>query len=466
MKQKNERARKTNDDSWNYNRIDQDNDMHAEKKAKSQRPSKEKGRRKSRMLRRGASFSAPLIRVENSSNIGALFIKYYVSRNEDPYEHIPRIEVCVKVLSISDVNVVDHSFCSEIILMIDWIDYSIAPLLDADNDEGKEIKWEDHFVPNITIDNCIESKSASNSKPRVKSVKECRVTMTKRVMSVLRNRYDLRSYPFDNQTLEIKFKSRGVPNITGKSSTVVLDSPRTWRKHKGHSLGKNVDWLSEWDIVSLDGAPDGKCQDEYRVQINIARESLNAMSNLVLSLAVIVILSFTSYAIPIDDLADRLQVQVTLLLTTMTFKFILSDTLPSVPYLTTMDRYVISGLLTLAVQGIGFCVSFVLDEEETFLFHNFHVRDVSFKIDMIFLAVIFAYQAYVHVGVLIAFRRSQDYAHLERGPRNCVIKKVSNEQSVHPLARDLVNTNSDVHTTYEIYRPYRNNDATAVWMRS
>jgi hypothetical protein len=42
-----------------------------------------------------------------------------------------------------------------------------------------------------------------------------------------------------------------------------------------------------------------------------------------------------------------------MMLTAMTFNFVLSDTLPSVPYLTTMDKFMISSFCVFAVQIIG-----------------------------------------------------------------------------------------------------------------
>ena len=98
---------------------------------------------------------------------------------------------------------------------------------------------------------------------------------------------------------------------------------RCLRKIRAHT-DPEADWMPEWN-VKIDGAPDGANSDFYRMQVCILRESTSVMTNIVLSLAVIMLLSFTSYGIEIDDFQDRVQVNVTLLLATMTFKFVLGN---------------------------------------------------------------------------------------------------------------------------------------------
>ena len=51
------------------------------------------------------------------------------------------------------------------------------------------------------------------------------------------------------------------------------------------------------------------------------------------------------------DLADRASIVFTMLLTAMAFKFVMADQLPSVPYLTTLDSFMVSSFVVFAVQG-------------------------------------------------------------------------------------------------------------------
>ena len=72
------------------------------------------------------------------------------------------------------------------------------------------------------------------------------------------------------------------------------------------------------------------------------------------SLFVIDSLVFSAHGIPIGSLEDRLGVNLTLLLTAMAFKWVLSDKLPDVPYLTTMEVYTLLTFMMLFLQGMLF----------------------------------------------------------------------------------------------------------------
>jgi hypothetical protein len=93
---------------------------------------------------------------------------------------------------------------------------------------------------------------------------------------------------------------------------------------------------------------------EYTLQIIMVRDSVSVMWNMCFSLFVIDVMVFAAHGIPMADLADRLSVNLTLLLTAMAFKWVLSDQLPPVPYLTTMEIYVIATFACLWLQGLAF----------------------------------------------------------------------------------------------------------------
>ena len=147
----------------------------------------------------------------------------------------------------------------------------------------------------------------------------------------------------------------------------------------GHLLVKDCDCLPEYDFVRLAARAysskygpfvsptdeekfkkekkDGKLyQDEYTLQIIMARDSKSIMLNMCFSVFVVDVLTFSAHGIPVGDLADRLSVNLTLLLTAMAFKWVLSDSLPPVPYLTELEYYVIATFFQLFLQGFLFWV--------------------------------------------------------------------------------------------------------------
>ena len=51
---------------------------------------------------------------------------------------------------------------------------------------------------------------------------------------------------------------------------------------------------------------------------------------------------FASYMLPISETADRLAASLTLMLAMVTFKYVISDRLPHISYLTYIDRYMLA----------------------------------------------------------------------------------------------------------------------------
>ena len=72
--------------------------------------------------------------------------------------------------------------------------------------------------------------------------------------------------------------------------------------------------------------------------------------NIGLIILAIVSLSFTSFAIPVDNVEGRLTINLTLLLTAMAFKFVIATSLPVVAYLTPLDKYLLANFAFLWIM--------------------------------------------------------------------------------------------------------------------
>ena len=75
----------------------------------------------------------------------------------------------------------------------------------------------------------------------------------------------------------------------------------------------------------------GPCS--YHAQIYVKRIPIKVLFDLLLVIFVVDLLSLTAYGIPLYDLSDRLQMNVTMLLTAIAFKQFASESMPNVPYL-------------------------------------------------------------------------------------------------------------------------------------
>ena len=346
---------------------------------------------------------------------GELFIQYCAEQNNiDPVTQIPAVDIKMKMYRISDFDQKAGSFNVTFVLMMDWEDPSIE-LAKTDDKGRKNPDFSKHFWPKVEIINCTSESPEQKGKPKYKPDKSSmfggsihRATTTQKYQCVLFVRPNYADFPFDTQILEISLKLSGIRLPGEKRGTrPEVRSPKRWRWEKGHEINADADFLPEFSIVrmvgkgysSQDGPFDAKGQelewkgpvtaknykDQYTTQIIISRNSTSVLWNMCFSLFVIDCLVFSAHGIPIGSLEDRMSVNLTLLLTAMAFKWVLSDKLPdgenlcfsanpivfcflifspliflyfdlffSVPYLTTMEMYAIMTFMMLFLQGMVF----------------------------------------------------------------------------------------------------------------
>jgi len=305
-------------------------------------------------------------------------------------KQMPDVDIKYKVKRLSDFDSKTGQCFVNVLLMLDWEDKSLAI---AENQDSPD--FHEHFWPKAEMQGLCPgegppdvdaiSPKYKRDKGNKKGFGEYRATLTIQFQNVLYARVDFREYPFDHQTLEITVKllSVRVPGCS-KGTRPTARHPTRWRgvsdkKEGGHTLVKDCDCLPEYDFVRLCsrayssaygpfiGDADKKTyekdkdnnklyQDEYTLQIIMVRDSVSVMWNMCFSLFVIDVMVFSAHGIAMDELGDRLGVNLTLLLTAMAFKWVLSDSLPPVPYLTTMEKYVICTFACLWLQGLAFWI--------------------------------------------------------------------------------------------------------------
>ncbi len=156
--------------------------------------------------------------------------------------------------------------------------------------------------------------------------------------------FDLRSFPFDYQTFNIKMTTRS-SSVTFQKDPLRDDTIRT-----ANFAGKN-----EWNLqqhvlteVSSTEVEDGSTDNIfsiYDINLHAMRHSAHYLYNVALIMCLITALTFTSYTVDANLPADRLAVTLTLLLTSVAMKYVVNSYVPQVAYLTLLDKYVISCMI-------------------------------------------------------------------------------------------------------------------------
>jgi hypothetical protein len=305
--------------------------------------------------------------------IGIQFLEYCKQNNLKPTEVIPKVDVKLKLYRVSEFDQKRGTFNVTFILMMDWNDPSLSIAENTNSPDFAQHFWPKPDIINVTNDSP-DPPDLSCYPPKYKPCDQQndknnfgvhRATVTIKYQCIVYVTPNYSEFPFDSQTLEISLKLLGmrIPGEKGGTRPQVC-GPTRWRwEEGGHEMTRDCDCLPEFSIVRLVGksysskhgpfpyenliGEDRKVWemeqkkygtqwssknyiDQYTLQIIVSRNSTSVMWNMCFSLFVIDCLVFSAHGIPIDDLGGRLGVNLTLLLTAMAFKWVLSDKLPDV----------------------------------------------------------------------------------------------------------------------------------------
>jgi len=165
--------------------------------------------------------------------------------------------------------------------------------------------------------------------------------------------FELNQFPFDVQDLSLYFKLDLVPGNFRYGSICIPDSQYNEyddsRSIQVWKYGISDIVLAEWYIhepqVVFGNGEFAKTRDDpmaalYSIKVKLRRKSEGWLKNVILLLWLISSCAFAAFSLGTEDLGDRFGIVLTLLLTATAFKFVVSDSLPKVTYMTVLDKYV------------------------------------------------------------------------------------------------------------------------------
>ena len=169
--------------------------------------------------------------------------------------------------------------------------------------------------------------------------------------------FELNQFPFDVQDCSLLFAistqiCKPAPNTAHDEKAMNLmqvpffndprknEARRFWLPADGQ-LHMQMP-LNEWYLLSPGMAvlsPASK-KSIFKFSLRVRRKPKFYIVNIMIPISCISLLTFCSYLVPIIDVADRLSISLTLLLTAVAFKLVVAESLPKIAYMTTLDKYV------------------------------------------------------------------------------------------------------------------------------
>ena len=154
--------------------------------------------------------------------------------------------------------------------------------------------------------------------------------------------YELQTFPYDSQSLSVQIRSKCANE---KSAPVELDIS-TWA---GGIQRENFALSNVWQLEETVQVRQKPIQMEasiglsypgLRFSVHVQRKSGYYVINVVCPTGLFALLCGCQAWIPRANVADRLSVSLTLLLTATAYKFVTASMLPAVAYQTFLDKYV------------------------------------------------------------------------------------------------------------------------------
>ncbi|KAF0690009.1 Aste57867_18571 [Aphanomyces stellatus] len=196
-------------------------------------------------------------------------------------------------------------------------------------------------TPGITLFNAVEWFETPAADIRVYGGRLGRPTyvMWNRSLHVkLRERWELGHFPFDIQDLSLDLR------LNDAKSWDVFDL--TVASVQFHRAAVE---LTEFRLLAPCIQRETPAHKATKVRLRVQRIATYYVQNIVVIMCLLSLLGPLVFVLDVDDLGDRLSTVLTLLLTAVAFKFVISSALPKVPYNTLLDSFVLASTISLVL---------------------------------------------------------------------------------------------------------------------
>lgn len=253
----------------------------------------------------------------------------------DPGAGPTRVHFGLHVVDVTAVHESRETFEADIVVLTWWRDPRLA------SGETCIVGADRVWRPEFELGNAVGARTGLA--PEVRIEPDGTVRRVQRYVGEFRTRLDLRDYPFDRQLLEFRFGS-------------LAYGPDEVRPELAPATTSELE-IAGWRVGAITGRTDslraiairapGLQQDHVRVHYRLAMERDPAayVRRAIVPPVIIVLMSFAVFWIDPTQIAPRLGVATTAMLSLIAFLFALQNLVPPVPYMTRLDQLVLGSLV-------------------------------------------------------------------------------------------------------------------------
>ncbi len=172
---------------------------------------------------------------------------------------------------------------------------------------------------------------------------------------------DITYFPFDYQTLSLTITTSWKWElVTLQKDYERDDNIRTWNFSCQNDWDLQPHVLTESSFTRKEPAASNNVFPIYTIKMHALRKYGYYLYNVALIMDLITALTFTAYTVDAGMPAERIQISLTLLLTSIALKFVVNDFVPQVPYPTLLDKFIISCMIFQFFMAVQNAISALL----------------------------------------------------------------------------------------------------------
>ena len=298
-------------------------------------------------------------------------------------EYVREVRIRLSFKRILNISIIDQSFTAEIFFEASWEEPDLSNIHGAEADNSitydfpvrkfyitadRDMRLEDRkgfFTPHLCITNIKDRKHEIDTEnwfqiyyPEKNKPIVCQRV---KVTATFQERMELEKFPFDEQELGI--------NIAAYCPYHTINSDDDYKEnrvklvknmntqYKSVVIKHNFVQENEYDLMDLirfteaTTHPNDSATNKQYSTLRFACVARRLKSfwvyNVVLPLFLLTAICAGAFSVPANDISSRVGITLAIILSTVAFKFLISDKLPSISYLTIIDIYV---LICLIVQ--------------------------------------------------------------------------------------------------------------------
>lgn len=261
------------------------------------------------------------------------------------------VDVAVFVIDLIEVDGSSQTFTADLVVRIRWMD----PRLAEPGTKIRRVPMEDVWHPKGIVANL---RKVDRRLPEVIEIEEDgQMTYRQRTIGTFAQSLDLRSFPHDTQHLSIQVIA---PGHSDGDLVFKVDDEASGRSD--HFT------ITDWEVgeVELEVKPytvpsSGREVPGFALSFEVTRLTRYYFGTIFATVGIIASMAWLVYWLPINAINPRISISVTSMLALIAYRFVASQDLPRLPYLTRMDHFLFGAAL-LILAGLATVVAVAHEE--------------------------------------------------------------------------------------------------------